>query len=86
MFGNHFRILTARVWNRYGLSCFSGQKIKSRLFSPFFIHTQIDPECSEMDNFDKKRVVADLPDTFISKISIVVLTTKTQIYITEKWF
>ena len=39
-----------------------------------------------MDNFDKKRVVADLPDTFISKISIVVLTTKTQIYITEKWF
>ena len=31
------------------------KKIKSRLFSPFFIRASvpIEPECSEMDNFDK---------------------------------
>ena len=39
----------------------------------------MEPECFEMVNFDKKkRVVADLPDTGISKVSMVVLTTKTQ--------
>ena len=39
-----------------------------------------------MDNFDKKKgVVADLPDTRNSKMSMVVLTTKPQIYITEEW-
>ena len=38
----------------------SGQKNKNYTFSPFFIHIPR-TEGSEMDNFDKKRVVADLP-------------------------
>ena len=39
-----------------------------------------------MDNFDfKKGLWQILPDT-ISKTSMVVLTTKTQNYITERWF
>ena len=46
----------------------------------FFIHIPIEPECSEKDNFDKKKVVADLPNTCNSKISMLVLTIKTQIY------
>jgi len=43
-----------------------------------------------MDNFDKKKRVAELPDTsnydIYILISMVVLTTKKEIYITEKWF
>ena len=38
-----------------------------------------------MDNFDEKKW-ADLPDTCISKISMIVLATKIQSYITKKWF
>ena len=30
-------------------------KIKSRFFSPLFIHIPIEPECSEMDNFEEEK-------------------------------
>ena len=48
------------------------KKIEKNSFR-FFI--RIEPTCSELKNFDKKKqVVADLPDTCISNISMVVLT------------
>ena len=41
--------MSTKLWP-HPLSPFSGQKIKCRLFSPFFIHilVPIEPECSEM--------------------------------------
>ena len=53
----------------------------------------IGPEFSEMDNFNKKKMGYGPPRHLYSKydiytpfISMVVLTAKTQIYITVKWF
>ena len=77
--------MSAKLWPP---SPFLTDKKKIYFFRVFFIHIPIEPECSEMDNFYmKKLVVVDLPDFCIQNmISMVVLTTKAQIYIPEKCF
>ena len=36
-------------------------KKKIYFFRIFFINIIVEPECSEMDNFDKKKIVCDRP-------------------------
>ena len=63
------------------------KKLTVDVYSPFLYIIYHQPGMLRNGQFlYKKRVVADLPDTCISEISMVALTKKTQIYITEKRF